>query len=116
MKLLADENIESEIVTALRSVGFEVADIKDIDPGINDDDVLRRAKTSNAVLLTYDKDFGELVFRERLATNGVIFLRLPNTPRSEKIRRVVEVLSDHEVDLVGSFTVVSVRGLRIRKG
>ena len=46
MKLLADENIESEIVVALRIAGFEISDIKEIDPGIDDSSVLLTADTA----------------------------------------------------------------------
>ncbi len=115
MKLLADENIEFEIVSALREAGFDVSDIKEINPGIEDDAVLAIAKTTEALLLTYDKDFGELVFRERSATNGVVLLRLKKLPVSRKIRRLLDLFIEHKTELKGSFTVVSLNGLRIRK-
>lgn len=115
MKLLADENIEGEIVAALRDAGFDVSDIKEMNPGIEDNAVLATAETNDAILVTYDKDFGELIFRERAASRGVILLRLRKLSIPEKIRRLLNILSEHEIDLTDSFTVVSLGGLRIRK-
>ena len=114
MKLLADENIEGEIVAALRAAGFEVADVKKISPGIEDDAGLTMANDSDSVLLTNDKDFGELVYRDRLTSSGIILLRFEDLSMEDRIERLTEVLNEHADDLSGSFTVVSNRGVRIR--
>jgi len=75
MNILADENLESEIVTALRLAGHSVSDIKEIRPGVDDPEVLSIANRTDAILLTNDKDFGELVYRDRLFSTGIILLR-----------------------------------------
>jgi len=115
MRLLADENIESEIVSALREAGFDVSDIKETNPGIEDDAVLAIARTTEALLVTYDKDFGELVFRERSSSNGVVLLRLNRLTLDRKIKRLLDLFAEHETELSGSLAVVSLNSLRIRK-
>ena len=115
MKFLADENIEGEIVGTLRLAGFEVADVKEITPGIEDGAVLALANESEAILLTNDKDFGELVYRDRMASSGIILLRFEELSIADRIERLKEVLNEHSEDLPGSFSVVSDRGMRIRK-
>ena len=64
MKFLADENIDKPIVERLRGDGHSLFYIVEMQPGISDDEVLRLANQQEAVLLTADKDFGELVFRQ----------------------------------------------------
>lgn len=115
MKILADENIESEIVTALRLAGHLVSDIKEITPGIEDVDVLTIANDSDAILITSDKDFGELIFRDRHASSGVILLRFGKLEIAERIELLIGVLDERKNELPGAFTVVSSTGVRIRK-
>ncbi len=85
-------------------------------PSIADEDVLALASRSNALLITADKDFGELVFRQRRATTGVLLLRLAGLPAEEKSAIVLSVLTAHMVELAGAFSVVSPQRLRIRPG
>lgn len=115
MKLLADESIESELVVALRSVGHEVADIKELSPGIEDAKVLALAEESGAILITNDKDFGDLIYRDTLASKGVILLRFGTLELNERAARVVEVLERHESQLSDAFTVITPAGSRIRR-
>jgi predicted nuclease of predicted toxin-antitoxin system len=76
MKLLANENVAAAVVDALRADGHDVVWIKEVGQGSTDDVVLALALAEDRVLLTFDKDFGELAFRLGcLATPGVILLR-----------------------------------------
>ena len=63
MKFLADENIDLPIAQLLRKNGFLVDYVLEIDPGINDEEVLNLANKESSIILTADKDFGELVYR-----------------------------------------------------
>ena len=65
MNLLIDESIDRQIVEKLRLDGHNVVYVSDMDPGISDDVVLRTANSMRALLVTADKDFGELVFRRQ---------------------------------------------------
>ena len=76
MRLVADEGVDRQIVERLRQDGHTVQYIAEMDPGISDDRVLTIANQENAPLLTTDKDFGELIYRQKRITSGVILIRL----------------------------------------
>src|SRR6266545_7350801 len=77
MRILADENVAGEIVEALRQRGHDVGWIRADAPGSADSEVLRRAASEERIVVTFDKDFGELAFRFRLpATSGIVLLRV----------------------------------------
>jgi predicted nuclease of predicted toxin-antitoxin system len=83
MRFLADENFPGAAVAALSAAGSDVVWIGMAAPGISDFEVLARAAREERVLLTFDKDFGELTKASALpATSGVVLLRLP-VPRPE---------------------------------
>ncbi|MEN6548538.1 MAG: DUF5615 family PIN-like protein [Armatimonadia bacterium] len=106
MRLLADENVPAAIVHILRTTGHDVEWVREMAPGIKDKEVLARANASERFLLTFDKDFGELVFRERLSGSpGVILLRIPQPSPAEVALFVSNVLSSRE-DWSGHFAVV----------
>jgi predicted nuclease of predicted toxin-antitoxin system len=106
MRLLADENVPGETVEALRQQGHDVVWVRADSPGLGDNDVLRRAGREERIVVTLDKDFGELIFSGRIvATTGVILLRLrvPDPTRLTQI--VVAALASRE-DWSGHFSVV----------
>jgi predicted nuclease of predicted toxin-antitoxin system len=70
MKLLADESVDQQIVDRLRKDGHEVWYVTEMEPGISDDLVLKKTNQEMAILLTADKDFGELVFRLNRISKG----------------------------------------------
>ena len=72
MNLLVDENVDKSIVDELRQNGHNVLYIAEFAPSINDETVLHQANQNRALLLTEDKDFGELVFRQSLVHYGCI--------------------------------------------
>jgi predicted nuclease of predicted toxin-antitoxin system len=75
-RMLANENVPSAVVAALKADGHDVAWMRDVGPGSPDDQVLALALAEGRILLTFDKDFGELAFRlGQQATHGVILLR-----------------------------------------
>jgi predicted nuclease of predicted toxin-antitoxin system len=76
MNFVADESVDRQIVELLREDGHTVFYISEESPSISDTEALSKAKSSNAVLITADKDFGELVFRLNQNYDGVILLRL----------------------------------------
>jgi predicted nuclease of predicted toxin-antitoxin system len=115
MKILADESIESEIVAALREAGHSVADIKETSPGIEDEQVLSLASETDSILLTNDKDFGELIYRDRHFSKGVILLRFGKLEIAERIELLKTVLEERTAALFGAFTVVTAVGIRIRR-
>jgi predicted nuclease of predicted toxin-antitoxin system len=115
MKFLADENMDAPIVKRLREDGHEILYVLEMIPGIDDDTVLDLANKENAILLTSDKDFGELVFRLRRISTGVVLLRIAGLLMTVKIEIVSNMIREHESELWDAFTVLSPKSLRIRK-
>ena len=115
MNLLADEGVDKPIVDRLRQDGHEVAYIAEMSPGIDDDTILRQANDNGALLLTLDKDFGELVFRQRLVHAGVILIRLAGLHPSTKADVVATAIAEHGAKLLNTFSVISPGSIRIRK-
>lgn len=115
MKFPADENFEPQFVERLRDEGHEVLFLDEYEAGFSDERILDFAVEQNAVLITNDKDFGELIFRHGFESRGVIFLRLYDLPLSDRIRIAMEAIRKHEAVLETSFTVISEDNVRIRK-
>ena len=115
MNLLADENIEKEIVLHLRKKGFTVIHIQESHPGLSDEKVLDLAFEKHYFLLTEDKDFGELVYREKKRSRGVLLLRLEGLSADEKAGIVERTLKKYQSDLIGGFSVVTSKDVRVRK-
>lgn len=114
MRFLADENFPLDAVEALRENGHDVAWIRADSPGIADPLILERAQIENRVVLTFDKDFGELAFRLKLlATAGIILFRI-KAPSSlviaEKVTRAIAIRDDW----YGHFSVVEDDKVRMR--
>ena len=82
--------------------------------GIADDEILQIAENENAVILTYDTDFGDLVFRYNLKSRGVI-LRLSGLSLLERISKTISAIGGREAELENAFTVISENSMRIRK-
>lgn len=115
MNLLADESVDRPIVDRLRQDGHTVLSIADMDPGIDDNAVLRLADQNSALLLTADKDFGELVFRMGSIHTGVGLTRLAGLSPETKARIVSAAFADHGNELPSAFSVVSSGRIRIRR-
>ncbi len=114
MNFLADEGVDFTVVQRLRSDGHEVVYVAEMDPGISDEEVLAAANDRNALLLTADKDFGELVHRLHRISAGVVLLRLAGLSPASKSELVSSVVHDHGEKLIHTFTVVTPGMIRIR--
>jgi len=114
MKFVADENVDVPLIARLRKDGHDVYAVIEMLAGISDDEVLTQANQRGVVLLTGDKDFGELVYRDRRYTCGIVLLRLSGLTVAEKNEIVVNVINEHASELANAFTVISHRNLRIR--
>ena len=113
MRLLANENFPGLAVSAIRLRGHDVVWIREDAPGISDHAVLSRATAEKRVLITFDKDFGELVFRLGLsAPSGIILFRIPPDSPSVIAQTAVAVLNS-QTDWAGHFSVVEENRVRI---
>ena len=114
MRLIVDENVSGTVIHALREQGHDVLSVKEEMRSESDETILRRAQDEGRIVVTHDKDFGELAFRWRLqASCGVILLRLSGVSPENDNQRILKVMNG-EVDLRGHFTVVTDDLVRIR--
>lgn len=114
MKLVADESVEGPTVSALRTAGHTVLFIAETSPGIEDAEVLVIARREQALLLTADKDFGELVFRNREPHCGVLLIRSPVDDLDDNAANTVAAVNQHGAELLNRFSVLAGRALRVR--
>lgn len=116
MRLLADENIPAATVRRLRADGHLVEWAAELFPGVPDSEVLRYAAEGKCLLLTFDRDFGALVFvAGGPRPLGIVYLRF--TPKDPEYPALVleELLARHDVNLTGRLTVVDLERLRQRE-
>lgn len=113
MKLLANENIPLDSVRSLRNGGHDVVSISERSPGISDEDVIRIARAENRIIVTFDRDYGELVFRRGSPPPaGILYSRfVPNSPW--EVATYVSRLIEDGIDLERRFTTAD-RG-RVRQ-
>lgn len=114
MRFVCDEGVERQIPTLLRERGHNVWYVAEIDPGISDTEVLSLCREQEAILVTPDKDFGELVFRKGETNYGVVLLRLAGTAPEGKARLLAAFITKHGERIRGSFSVVEAGRTRIR--
>jgi predicted nuclease of predicted toxin-antitoxin system len=112
-KFLADENVPGDAVEAARNAGHDLAWIKEISPSAGDDAVLAISLSESRVLVTFDKDFGEMAFRQgRSATCGVVLLR-PRLRSPEHLARFMLAVLGQAVTWEGKFAVAREGNLRV---
>ena len=103
------------MVERLRADGHEVRYVAELAPGITDDEVLEQANALAAVLVTADKDFGELVYRLAKVSPGVLLIRLHGWTPAERADAVSIAVGQHASELAGAVAVLSPSRLRIRR-
>lgn len=114
LKFFADESVEKRLVLALRHA-YVVDYVAEILQGTNDELVLATAEERKRVLLTADKDFGDLVYQGQRLHTGIILYRLHGLSIDEKISLVLTAVEKYGVQLINSFTVITPTNVRIRK-
>lgn len=115
MKFLADESCDSVIVRALCKEGHNVYSISETSPGIADSTVLNKTIREGRILLTEDKDFGQLVFASQIIPIGIIFLRFSSNARSSMPATIVNLVNRYGDNLFGCFVVLQPGKIRITK-
>lgn len=115
MRFLADESCDFAIVRALRAAGHDVTAVAEVALGAADNVVLAIAQREQRVLLTEDKDFGQLVYAAGNAASGVIFIRYPASARSLLPQIVVDLVGREQDRLQGAFVVVQPSRIRISR-
>lgn len=112
--MLVDEGVDYPVVKRLRKHEYDVDSVLEQEPGISDDKVLDRAVSEERIVVTSDKDFGEMIFRQHYEVPGVILLRLSGLSPTEKAEIVTDVVDDADHKLIDRFTVVDPEKIRMR--
>lgn len=113
MRFVVDECTGPAVSAWLSSQGNDVYCVYSNSPGSDDELVLQQAYDEDRILITCDKDFGDLIFREGRAHHGVILLRLADPSPTNLIKAVEALLNQANVSLVDRFVVVSDAGIRL---
>ncbi len=106
MRFLADENIPRRVIDLISESGHDILWIKNIAPRSSDDRILSMAEAGGRIILTFDRDFGQLVYEKKLLmTQGIIYFRLDGLTPSKMAEVVVDALNS-SATFQGYFTVV----------
>ena len=115
LKFLVDESTGDKLAEALKDNGYDALYCGKLLPGKPDEEIIKKANDEKRVLITNDKDFGEVVFRLKAVSSGVILLRLKNDKPDNRIRNVLTIIKELKINLNKNFIVVSEDKIRIRK-
>lgn len=113
LRFLADESCDFAAVRALRAEGFDVLSVAENLSGAEDEQVMEVALRERRIVLTEDKDFGQLVFAAGRESVGVVLIRFAASARAKLRDRVLELVGKHAERLTGSFVVLQPERIRI---
>lgn len=115
LRFLADESCDFGVVKALRAEGYDVLALTEITTRSVDSDVIAQASQEKRVLLTEDKDFGQLVFASQAESAGVILIRYPGNTRKSLQEAVVKLVREQGNDIRNAFVVMQPGYIRVSR-
>lgn len=115
LKFIADESLEYSIVLWLRELGYNVISIAENFPSFADEKVLEKATQEDRIIITNDKDFGDLVFVNQLPHKGVVLLRFRTEEVKTKIKFLKSFLQNYSDKITNKFSVIDESKIRIRR-
>lgn len=114
MKFLVDVGVGKIAEAQLIRDGYDVTSVRDLDPRMKDRDILQLAVEEQFVVITMDKDFGELVYREGLSHVGIVLFRMEDATGHEKAAVLHTLLTQYADKIQGHFCVYQNGRLRVR--
>lgn len=114
MRFLVDEGVDTRLAASLVTAGHDVVEIAAASPGVTDIAIANRAIAEGRVLVTADKDFGDLAFRDGLAMPGTILIRMPGSLLDERANQLAQAISLHADRLASLMVVVERDKIRVR--
>jgi predicted nuclease of predicted toxin-antitoxin system len=115
LKFLIDVGVGKKVEKWFVNQGYDIKCVRDIDPRMLDKEILKIAVSEKRMVITMDKDFGELVYNSGLFHAGVLLLRLEDAKSNEKVKIVENILEKYSEKLLNKFCVFKDEKLRIRK-
>jgi predicted nuclease of predicted toxin-antitoxin system len=113
MRLIADESCDFAIVRGLREAQHDVLSVMENAAGSSDEQVIEFARNERRLLITEDKDFGQLVRAAAKENSGVVLVRYPAMSRSRLVPSILELLSQQGESLYDSFVVMEPGRIRL---
>lgn len=113
MKFIVDECVGPAVAIWLKQENYDVISVFNDMRGATDDIVLQKAFQENRILITADKDFGDMIFRQKDQHVGVVLLRLSDQTTPNKIKVLEWLLENHHQNLLYNFVVVTEKTVRI---
>ena len=114
LKFLVDESSGKKLASSLKEKGYDAEYIDKEFLGADDETILKIAIKEDRILITNDKDFGELIYKNKKHSRGVILLRLNVNNPENRLNMILYVIERFGERLMGKFFVVSESGIRIR--
>ncbi|MFO0795028.1 MAG: DUF5615 family PIN-like protein [Candidatus Brocadiaceae bacterium] len=115
LKFLVDVGVGKKVEKWLINQGYDTKSVRDIDPHLPDKEILKIAVSEKRMVVTMDKDFGELIYNSGSFHGGVLLLRLEDAKSDEKVKVVENILVKYAGKLLNKFCVYKDGRLRIRK-
>lgn len=113
MRLLVDESTGKRLASLLAGAGHDVVFVGEVMPSASDEGILTRAESGGRILISDDKDFGELIVRLRKPATGFILLRTASTDPEKRFGMLARIMQ--ELDVKGKLVVVKEGRIRIRR-
>ena len=115
MIFLANENFPFPSVTLLRQAGYLILSVAELYPGISDHEVIDKAKADHTVILTFDKDYGEIIFKHGQENPpAVIFFRFKGEKPESAGQLLIDIIANRKLEVENKFTVVEKEAIRQR--
>lgn len=115
INFLIDVGVSKKVENYLDEEGFNVKAVRDVDPSMTDSEIIKLAFKEDRIIITMDKDFGELVYHSSMDHSGIILLRLEDATSQEKLKITKEILAKYSDKLKDHFSVYQRGKFRIRK-
>ncbi len=115
LKFLIDVGVGKGIENYLHAEGYDIKAVRDIDPCLEDEKIIRTAFLENRMVITMDKDFGELVYHSLMEHSGVLLLRLEDANGSKKLKVLKFIIENYSDRIKNCFCVFQNDKFRIRK-
>ncbi|MCB0483623.1 MAG: DUF5615 family PIN-like protein [Saprospiraceae bacterium] len=115
MKFLADEGVDRSLVMMIRKAGHDVSYIAEDIQSTDDEAILEIANREYRILITRDKDFGELVYRMKRIHSGILLIRAEELSSTTRSQMVSDFITENSRLLEGNFIVIQAGAARLRK-
>ena len=112
--LIADESLNRNLIVAIRNAGYEIFSIQEKMPSIDDEEIAVMSLNPPRIIISQDKDFGEIVYHKKLKVAGVILLRYFQADYFIIENKLLNYLAEHLNKSIGKFVVINARLTRIR--